>query len=522
MHNTNPRVRVHYDSMIRSRSVHLIIATAFAAIASAVVASIDRVPFSIVFVPLIIGWALSSWLTDAYNHKYPQRYYHYLLASRCKAAAVLGFFLILLTQFAPFETGATSTFRAAVLAVVSDLLVSIPRRRMKEKPSARPFHDRNKSQVGFQLANLSPVDDSEICRLLRESHGLGGCDALVMLIEECMQGQNRGPGSFRLVDGDVTRAEEQNEPVAFLLQKKPMNSVRRLNMFLEGLPGSVLMGGYFAFRYLPMEEDLAKLRSKKRGLKLWLSYAWHFFWYRALPKTPVLEKVYFTKYFESLDSWVYQRTKDRRRVVSRAEMWGRMYYWGFEILDERRIGEDYWVVTRRVRDPETNSKPSFFLVTRLTKVGLDGQPLHIHKLRTMYPFSEFVQEKIFNDHGLSETGKFKNDFRLTDYGRFLRRYWLDEIPQIFDWLRGEIKLVGMRATSSQFLSLYPKGVYDLYVQTKPGLIPPIFDGSTSGFEDIVKIELAYLNAYQDRPVATDVRYFFKTVHDIVIRGVRSK
>jgi lipopolysaccharide/colanic/teichoic acid biosynthesis glycosyltransferase len=140
----------------------------------------------------------------------------------------------------------------------------------------------------------------------------------------------------------------------------------------------------------------------------------------------------------------------------------------------------------------------------------------------MYPFSEFIQEKIYKDHGLSNTGKFQNDFRVTDYGRVIRRFWLDEIPQIFDWLRGEIKLVGMRATSPQFLSLYPKELYDLYIETKPGLIPPIFDAATSGFEDIVKIELAYLVAYQRRPLVTDVRYFFRTLNAIFVRGVRSK
>jgi len=59
----------------------------------------------------------------------------------------------------------------------------------------------------------------------------------------------------------------------------------------------------------------------------------------------------------------------------------------------------------------------------------------------MYPFSEFLQKQIFDANGLVGTGKFKNDFRLTEYGKFLRKHWIDELPQIYDWLHGDIKLV---------------------------------------------------------------------------------
>lgn len=502
--------------------MRLFIAIVFVVTGSVFVASGNGVPIVMVFFPLAIAWAFATYITDAFTHKYPQRYYSYLLASRFKAAAVLGVTLVVFRLFAPSEEIAESTFHAAILVVVGDFLVSIPRRRMGEKTDVKAPLGRSVSQVVGLPAPLPPVNTPRISRFLRESADSGGLEDPAALIGQYMQGSDQGPDSVCLIDGDVAGATEQPEQVALLMQKKSLNTVKRLNLFLEGLPRIVMMGGYFAFRYRPMEEELAEIRSENRGLRLWLSYGWHFLRHRALPKIPILEKIYFSRYFQTVDEWVYERTKERRRVISRAEMWGRVYYWGFEVLGENRIGDDHWVVTRRVSDPETKRKPSFFLVARLTKVGLDGKPLHVHKLRTMYPFSEFVQERIYDDHGLSDTGKFKDDFRLTDYGKLLRRYWLDEIPQIFDWFRGEIKLVGMRATSPHFLSLYPKELYGLYVQTKPGLIPPIFDASTSGFEDIVRIELEYLDAYQNRPISTDVRYFFKTFNDIVIRGVRSK
>jgi lipopolysaccharide/colanic/teichoic acid biosynthesis glycosyltransferase len=140
----------------------------------------------------------------------------------------------------------------------------------------------------------------------------------------------------------------------------------------------------------------------------------------------------------------------------------------------------------------------------------------------MYPFSEFLQKDIYKMHGLTNTGKFKNDFRLTDYGPFIRKYWIDEIPGIIDWLRGDLKLVGMRATSPHFLSLYPRDVIEKYMQVKPGLVPPIFDEKTTGFDQIVEIEKRYLDRYLASPIKTDIQYLWYTFRDIFIRKVRSK
>ena len=109
----------------------------------------------------------------------------------------------------------------------------------------------------------------------------------------------------------------------------------------------------------------------------------------------------------------------------------------------------------------------------------------------------------------------------TEYGPMIRRHWIDELPGLYDWLRGDVKLVGMRATSPQFLSLYPQELYDLYIQIKPGLVPPIFDEATNGFDDIVRIEMAYLERYITAPVKTDIQYFWYTFRDIVFRKVRS-
>lgn len=515
--------KTKFQPALRSHSLRVALGAALTLGCAATAASINGVSLALVVPPVLIAWGVSIWVTDKYRHKYPQRYYPYLVASHGKAAVVFAVVLAAFGFSTLFLTVATAIVEAAVWVVIADFVLSLPRRRF-EDAAAPPAASTPQTQTPVSAVDSprAEINTREILQGLARDDSARVPAEIPHWITRTISASDSGVATWRVTDGDSAHRADTPFPVALAVHLRSLNAVRRLNLFLQGLSQHVIMGGYAVIRYRPMDEYLKALREEKRGVRLWWSYGWHFMRYRALPKIPILETVYFSRWIAGLDEWVSRRTGDNRRVISRAEMWGRIYYWGFEVLDEHQHGDDYWVLCRRVRPYHADRTPSFYMVARLTKVGLAGKPIYLHKLRSMYPFSEFVQEKIYKDHGLSETGKFRNDFRLTDYGRLLRRYWLDEIPQIFDWLRGEIKLVGMRATSPHFLSLYPRELYDLYVETKPGLIPPIFDSSTAGFEDIVRIEFDYLSAYQRRPVATDVRYLFKTLHDIVIRGIRSK
>ena len=138
----------------------------------------------------------------------------------------------------------------------------------------------------------------------------------------------------------------------------------------------------------------------------------------------------------------------------------------------------------------------------------------------MYPYSEFNQKKVFELNSLDSSGKFNNDFRITPFGNIIRKYWIDELPQVIDWLRGNIKIVGIRAMSQQYFSLYPKRYKEKYFRVKPGFVSPIFDSSVDDFNNIIETEEKYLDSYLNSPIYTDVKYFFKTFLTI-LSGVRS-
>ena len=101
--------------------------------------------------------------------------------------------------------------------------------------------------------------------------------------------------------------------------------------------------------------------------------------------------------------------------------------------------------------------PSYGPIVKVKKrVGYRGVPLYIYKLRTMYPYSEFIQGDLYEKNYLDLSGKIKNDYRITSWGKVFRKYFIDEIPQIYNWLKGDLNLVGVRAISNQYFNLYQR------------------------------------------------------------------
>ena len=95
---------------------------------------------------------------------------------------------------------------------------------------------------------------------------------------------------------------------------------------------------------------------------------------------------------------------------------------------------------------------------------------------------------------------------------------------IWDVVRGDLKLVGVRPLSRHYFSLYSPEMQDLRTQVKPGLLPPFYyDKQTpKTIDEVQASERRYVEACLKHPVLTDIRYFFGTIWNILFRGKRSK
>ena len=96
----------------------------------------------------------------------------------------------------------------------------------------------------------------------------------------------------------------------------------------------------------------------------------------------------------------------------------------------------------------------FFLQTR---IGQFGKPFKIIKFRTMY----------LNEVGLKLT--IGQDSRVTRSGQFLRRYKLDELPQLINVLRGEMSLVGPRPEVPEYVKFYPDEIREYVLSVPVGI-----------------------------------------------------
>ena len=131
---------------------------------------------------------------------------------------------------------------------------------------------------------------------------------------------------------------------------------------------------------------------------------------------------------------------------------------------------------------------------------------------------------MYESNKLDEGGKFKNDFRVTTLGRIIRKFWLDEFPMLLNVMKGNMKIVGVRPLSKHYFNLYSEELQKKRIKGKPGLIPPYYAQypPPEKLEDIQKNEMEYLTAYEKHPFSTDVKYFFKAMHNIIWKGARSK
>jgi lipopolysaccharide/colanic/teichoic acid biosynthesis glycosyltransferase len=294
-----------------------------------------------------------------------------------------------------------------------------------------------------------------------------------------------------------------------IVNLKRINDIRRINKFFETVNEKLPEGGIYVGSVETYSNRKSRILSRSIYPFNWIHYTMDVMVKRVIPKVPVTKKIYFFI------------TKGRNRVLSKAETFGRLYSCGFEIVNEKFIGDRLYYVARKVKEPAFPKNPTYGPLIRLKRHGKDGRMFNVYKLRTMHAYSEYLQEYVYQHNDLQEGGKFKNDFRITTEGKIFRKFWLDELPMFFNLMKGNMKLVGVRPLSSHYFNLYSDELKEKRIKTRPGLIPPFYADMPETLEEIMESEMKYLEAHAKNPVKTDISYFFKALNNILIKKVRS-
>lgn len=290
----------------------------------------------------------------------------------------------------------------------------------------------------------------------------------------------------------------------------PLNKVKHLDTFLAYSNYTLDYGNEILCHFTPQRVRKERiLRQSPLGIN-YMIYFGDYCWNRVAAKIPLTKKIY----------RLISGSKDR--VFSQIEVLGRLYRSGFEVTQETVIRGEVYIVGVKTKLPIRDDKPSQSALIRLRRVGKGGKQIGVYKFRTMYAYSEYLQSYMYKKEGLAKGGKISDDYRINGLGRFMRKIWIDELPMLVNWVKGDMKLVGVRPLSAHYFSLYSKELQQLRIKTKPGLLPPFYADMPTTLEEIQESEKRYLEAYFKHPVRTDLKYFFLVVKNIVFRGKRSK
>lgn len=153
---------------------------------------------------------------------------------------------------------------------------------------------------------------------------------------------------------------------------------------------------------------------------------------------------------------------------------------------------------------------------RANRVGRNGRPLKLHKFRSMIVAADQV--------GSAVTAS--NDHRITPIGKILRRTKLDELPQLFDVLQGNMSLVGPRPEDPRYVALYNDQQKEI-LKFRPG----ITSAASLSYRHEEQIltgddwEKTYISKVMPEKIAIDLKYFqsatIKTDIELILKTIIS-
>ena len=150
-----------------------------------------------------------------------------------------------------------------------------------------------------------------------------------------------------------------------------------------------------------------------------------------------------------------------------------------------------------------------------TRIGKDGKVIKIYKFRTMVNNAEDMIKNFTIDQQkeFKQNYKLKNDPRITKIGKILRNTSLDELPQIFNIIKGDLSIIGPRPVIEEELKKYEENI-EKFLSVTPGLTGywAANGRSSTTYEQRMQMELYYID---NMSFMMDVKVFFKTILSVL-------
>ena len=155
----------------------------------------------------------------------------------------------------------------------------------------------------------------------------------------------------------------------------------------------------------------------------------------------------------------------------------------------------------------TSKGPVFFSQKR---VGKYGREFDMYKFRSMVVNAEELKEKLAAQNEMSgPMFKMKDDPRVTKVGKFIRKTSIDELPQLWNVLKGDMSLVGPRPSLPKEVAQFEDWMHRR-LEVKPGLTCywQVSGRNNIDFEDWMKLDIRYV---EERNLFVDIKLIFKTI-----------
>lgn len=178
------------------------------------------------------------------------------------------------------------------------------------------------------------------------------------------------------------------------------------------------------------------------------------------------------------------------------------------------------IVTIFVAPPLLLESPGELIFSQ-TRVGKNGRKFKMYKFRSMYKDAEERKKELMSQNEMNGLMfKIENDPRITKVGAFIRKTSIDELPQFWNVLRGDMSLIGTRPPTLDEYEQY-KIPYKRRLSIRPGITGMWQVSGRSDitdFEEVLKLDLEYIDNWS---VGLDMKILVKTVFGVVIgRGAK--